>query len=93
MKFEQVQLDALSQKVASTLGDKIVALSPVQKASLENQLVMALEFRKGDASKVTPAEIEGAYEMVTEHIFPADFNALSMQYQDYLRAEEEASAS
>jgi hypothetical protein len=93
MEYEQAQLSALSQKVAQTLGDKIRALSPVQEASLENQLVRTLEFRKGDASKVTPQEIQGAYEMVTEQIFPADFNALSEQYQAYLREGSEASAS
>lgn len=90
---EQEQLNALSQKVAQTLGEKIKGLSQVQKASLENQLVVAFEYRNGDASKVTPEEILGAYEMVTEHLFPADFNALSEQYQNYLRADAEASAS
>ena len=68
-------------------------MSPVQEASLENQLVRTLAYRKGDASKVTPEEIEGALEMVTEQIFPADFNALSEQYQAYLREGDSVSAS
>ena len=41
---EQEQLNALSQKVAQTLGEKIKGLSQVQKASLENQLVVAFEY-------------------------------------------------
>ena len=60
----QAQLDAFSQKVASTLGpERLDGLLPQQDRLLGAALMRTLASREGDASKVTPDEILGAKNM------------------------------
>ena len=64
--FDQQQQIALSQKVQTVLGDRLMNMSKPQATVLNNALDRVLLANKGDASKVTPEEIEGALEMVEE---------------------------
>jgi len=69
--FDQQQLNALSQKVAEVLGDRLLGLSPPQEGILDKALGRALMHNNGQADQVTPEQIEGAWEMIDEVWGPA----------------------
>ena len=73
------QLTLLSEKVASVLGDKLQGLVPQQLKLIDEALDEVLMEHNNQASEVTPAEIEGVYEMITEDVYPADFAAFSQK--------------
>ena len=86
----QAQLDAFSQKVASTLGrDRLVGLLPQQENLLDRALMRILARREGDASKVTSDEILGAYEMITEDVFPTWIGPVLKELSQLTREEAE----
>ena len=59
----------LSQRVLLVLGPRLNTFYQQRFAALDNYLDSLLERHNGCQDKITDAEIEGAYEMVTEHLF------------------------
>jgi len=76
MAFEQTQLNALSKKVASTLGKQLLEYSPEQAILFEQAMGRILKRHKGDAALVTPQEILGAQDLVLDHLLPIDLQRL-----------------
>ena len=60
----------LSQRVLLVLGPRLNAFYRQRFVALDKYLDGLLEHHNGCQDKITDAEIEGAYEMVTEHLFP-----------------------
>ena len=69
--IEKAQYEALSLKAVQVLGSDVIRrMSEPQVGFLNMGLDRVLERHKGDVDSVTPAEIEGAYEMVVLHVLP-----------------------
>ena len=60
----------LSQRVLLLLGPRLNTFYRQRFVALDNYLDGLLERHNGCQDKITDAEIDGAYEMVTEHLFP-----------------------
>ena len=67
MEYKPEQIELLIQKVATTLGIRLEGLLKQQKNILDNQLNQIMMHHNGQAESITPAEIEGAYEIATIH--------------------------
>ena len=67
MEYDPKQLEILIEKVASTLGSQLEGLLFQQKNILDNHLNNLMIDHNGQADSITPAEIVGAYEIVTIH--------------------------
>ena len=67
--FEQ-EANKLFQRVLLVLGPRLITFYRQQLVALDNYLDSLLERHNGCQDTITDAEIEGAYEMVTEHLFP-----------------------
>lgn len=80
MKYTEEQLDAMSSKAASVLGERLNYLSRGQEASLEHALVGVLEDHDGQAENISDEEIWGAW-MVMEAFYPPDALELSDRYK------------
>ena len=80
MKYTEEQLDAMSSKVASVLGERLNYLSRGQEASLEHALVEVFEDHNGQVENISDDEIWGAW-MVMEAFYPPDALELSDRYQ------------
>ena len=76
MKYTEEQLDAMSSKVGSVLGERLNYLSRGQEASLEHALVEVFEDHNGQAENISDDEIWGAW-MVMEAFYPPDALELS----------------
>ena len=76
MGIKNIQEEIFLQKVLDVLGSKLHYLIPQQEKLLEGALGRILEHHQGDASSVTSDEIIGAYELITEHVYPFEFAAL-----------------
>ena len=61
MKYTEEQLDAMSSKVGSVLGERLNYLSRGQEASLEHALVEVFERHNGKAENIPDEEIWGAW--------------------------------
>ena len=66
----------LSQRVLSVLGTRLNSFHKQRFVALDNYLDKMLERHNGCQDTITDDEIEGAYEMVTEHLFPYDADQL-----------------
>ena len=64
------EANKLFQRVRLVLGPRIDGFYRQQFVALNDYLNRMLEQHKGCQDTITDAEIEGAYEMVTEHLFP-----------------------
>ena len=60
----------LSRRVLLVLGQRLNTFYRQQLVALDNYLDGLLKHHNGCQDTITDAEIEGAYEMVTEHLFP-----------------------
>ena len=60
----------LFQRVLLLLGPRLSTFYRKRFVALDNYLDGLLERHNGCQDKMTDAEIEGTYEMVTEHLFP-----------------------
>ena len=80
MTYSKEQLDAMSSKVVSVLGERLNYLSRGQEASLEYALVEVFEDHNGHAENISDEEIWGAW-MVMEAFYPPDALELSDRYQ------------
>tara|TARA_X000000950_G_scaffold275095_1_gene360988 strand:- start:85 stop:345 length:261 start_codon:yes stop_codon:yes gene_type:complete len=66
----------LSQRVLLVLGTRLNGFYRQRFVALDNYLDKMLERHNGCQDTITDDEIEGAYEMVTEHLFPYDADQL-----------------
>ena len=87
MTYTDKQLDAMSNKVASVLGERLNYLSRGQKASLEHALVEVFEDHNGQVENISDEEIWGAW-MVMEAFYPPDALELSERYQTLMEIQE-----
>ena len=87
MKYTEEQLDAMSRKVGSVLGERLNYLSRGQEASLEHALVGVLEDHDGQAENISDEEIWGAW-MVMEAFYPPDALELSDRFQALMEIQE-----
>ena len=87
MKYTKEQLDAMSSKVGSVLGERLNYLSRGQEASLEHALVGVLEDHDGQAENISDDEIWGAW-MVMEAFYPPDALELSDRFQALMDIQE-----
>ena len=67
-----IELEAkkLSHRILLVLGPRLNSFYRQQLVALDNYLDGLLQHHNGCQDTITDAEIEGAYEMVTEHLFP-----------------------
>ena len=77
MQFDQAQVQIICDQAARVIGPKFFDLVPQQLNLYEGCMADLLNDHKGVASSVTDAEIEGVWEMVTEHLFPPELVELS----------------
>ena len=61
MTYTDKQLDAMSSKVGSVLGERLNYLSRGQEASLDHALVGVLEDHNGQVENISDDEIWGAW--------------------------------
>ena len=87
MTYTEEQLDAMSSKVGSVLGERLNYLSRGQEASLEHALVGVLEDLNGQVETIPDEEIWGAW-MVMEAFYPTDALELSERYQALMEMQE-----
>ena len=87
MKYTEEQLDAMSSKVASVLGERLNYLSRGQEGSLEHALVGVFERHNGQTENIPDEEIWGAW-MVMEAFYPPDALELSDRYQALMEIQE-----
>ena len=76
MEIEKIQQEIFLQKILDVLGSRLNELIPQQEKLLEGALGRIMERHLGDASSVTSDEIIGAYELITEHVYPFEFASL-----------------
>ena len=60
----------LYQRAILVLGSRLNTFYYQRVVALDNYLKRLLEEHNGCSDTITDAEIEGAYEMITEHLFP-----------------------
>jgi hypothetical protein len=60
----------LTQRAILALGPRLNTFYHQRFVALNNYLGRLLEEHNGCSDTITDAEIEGAYEMITEHLFP-----------------------
>lgn len=61
---------AISDKAVRVIGaDTILSMSTAQRGLLNRALTRIVE-KRGSASNVTEAEIEGQYDQIVEHVLP-----------------------
>ena len=87
MTYSEEQLDAMSSKVASVLGERLNYLSRGQEASLEHALVEVFEDHNRHAENIPDKEIWGAW-MVMEAFYPPDALELSDRLQALMEIQE-----
>lgn len=79
MDFTEEQIDAMSDKVARVLGQRLSNLSRGQKASLNKALGGLFDRHNGDVSTITDDEIWGAWN-VMQAFYPDDVVELLEHY-------------
>ena len=73
-EIEIVKLSSHGQRV---LGSRLGKFYRQRLVALDGYLKRLLDEHNGCADTISDAEIEGAYEMVTEHLFP--YSAAEME--------------
>ena len=87
MTYTEEQLDAMSGKVGSVLGERLNYLSRGQENSLEFALLSLFEDHNGQAKNIPDEEIWGA-QMVMEAFYPPDALELSERFQALMAIQE-----
>ena len=70
------EANKLAQRVLTKLGERLNCFYHQRFVALDNYLDRLLENHDWCSDTITDAEIEGAYEMVTEHLFPYSFDEM-----------------
>ena len=68
--FHEKEIAKLSSHVHEVLGDRLNTFYRQRFVALNKYLEGLLEDHGGCADSISDAEIEGAFEMVTQHLFP-----------------------
>ena len=68
--FHEKEIAKLSSHVHEVLGDRLNTFYRQRFVALNKYLEGLLEHHGGCADSISAAEIEGAFEMVTQHLFP-----------------------
>ena len=68
--FHEKEIAKLSSHVHEVLGDRLNTFYRQRFVALNKYLEGLLEDHGGCAESISAAEIEGAFEMVAEHLFP-----------------------
>ena len=76
MTYPKEEIDKLSKKVAEAPGKKLLDYSDRQKVLFEKVMGRVMKRHKGNSDTITPMEIVGAHEMVTEHLMPSEIEDL-----------------
>ena len=76
MSYPKAEVDKLSKKVAETLGEQLLNYSDRQKVLFEEVMGRVMKRHNGNSDTITPMEIVGAHEMVTEHLLPLEIEDL-----------------
>ena len=66
----EIEIAKLSSHVQRVLGGRLGEFYRKRLVALDGYLKRLLDEHNGCADTISDAEIEGAYEMVTEHMFP-----------------------
>ena len=66
----EIEIAKLSSHVQRVLGNRLGKFYRQRLVALDGYLKRLLDEHNGCADTISDAEIEGAYEMVTEHLFP-----------------------
>ena len=73
----EIEIAKLSSHVQRVLGNRLDKFYKQRLVALDGYLKRLLDEHNGCADSISDAEIEGAYEMVTEHLFP--YSAAEME--------------
>ena len=73
----EIEIAKLSSHVQRVLGNRLGKFYKQRLVALDGYLKRLLDKHNGFADTISDAEIEGAYEMVTEHLFP--YSAAEME--------------
>ena len=76
MSYPKEEIDKLSKKVAEALGEQLLDYSDRQKVLFEQVMGRVMKRHNGNSDTITPMEIVGAHEMVTEHLMPSEIEDL-----------------
>ena len=66
----EIEIAKLSSHVQRVLGNRLGKFYRQRLVALDGYLKRLLDKHNGCSDTISDAEIEGAYEMVTEHLFP-----------------------
>jgi hypothetical protein len=73
----EIEIAKLSCHVQRVLGNRLGKFYRQRLVALDGYLKRLLDEHNGCADTINDSEIEGAYEMVTEHLFP--YSAAEME--------------
>ena len=73
----EIEIAKLSSHVQRVLGDRLGKFYRQRLVALDGYLKRLFDEHNGCADTISDAEVEGAYEMVTEHLFP--YSAAEME--------------
>ena len=89
--FHEKEIAKLSSHVHEVLGDRLNTFYRQRFVALDKYLEGLLKNHDGCADSISDAEIEGAFEMVTEHLFPYSADEME-KIMALLEAREEPEA-
>ena len=89
--FDEKEIAKLSFHVHEVLGDRLNTFYRQRFVALNKYLEGLLKNHNGCSDSISDAEIEGAFEMVTEHLFPYSADEMD-QIMALIEAREESDA-
>ena len=89
--FHEKEIAKLLSHAHEVLGDRLNTFYRQRFVALDKYLEGLLEDHDGCADSISDAEIEGAFEMVTEHLFPYSADEMK-QIMALIEAREESEA-
>ena len=90
-KLHEKEIAKLSSHVHEVLGDRLNSFYRQRFVALNKYLEGLLEDHDGCADSISDAEIEGAFEMVTQHLFPYSADEID-QLLTLIEAREQSEA-
>ncbi len=89
--FHEKEIAKLSSHVHEVLGGRLNTFYRQRFVALNKYLEGLLEDHDGCADSISDAEIEGAFEMVTQHLFPHSADEME-QIMALIEAREQSEA-